>query len=149
MNGQSVLPLMAERNQVGSDAFRWLDANMIASMEAPDEAFDWVFMLRPDDWALLEQVWPHRSAEWREACAYVVGGPVKSSQRLLRLALGDANDAVATQAALSICAQVLDHPDKISFDASVAPRLLELRARHPGPGMEEVDEVLRRYGGAG
>jgi len=140
---------MTTPDQVGSDAFRWLDANMIASIDAPDEAFDLVFMLRPDDWALLEQLWPDRPSEWREACAYVIEGPVQSSQRLLRLALSDADDAVATQAAASICSQVLDHPDKISFDASLAPRLRDLRARHPGRGMEEVDEVLRRYGGAG
>jgi hypothetical protein len=122
---------MAEQDQAGSEAFRWLDANMVASRDAPDEAFDWVFMLRPGDWTLLERVWPNRPTEWREACAYVLEGPVKSSQRILRLALADADDAVAMQAAASICAQVLDHPDKISFDASLAPRLRKLRARHP------------------
>jgi hypothetical protein len=137
---------MSEPHQIGSDAFRWLDANMIESVEAPDEAFDWVFMLRPEDWLLLEKIWPDRPPEWREACAYVVEGPVMASQQLLRLALADPNDTVATQAAVSICSQVLDHPEKISFDLTLLPRLRELRARHPRRGMEEVEEVLRRYG---
>jgi hypothetical protein len=139
---------MDNQESLGSEAFRWLDRNMVAAMDAPDEAFDWVFMLGPDDWILLEQVWPNRSSEWREACAYVIEGPVNPSQRLLRLALADPYDEVATQAAVSICSQVLDHSDEISFDASLAPRLRELRRRNPGRGMEEVDEVLRRYGDA-
>jgi hypothetical protein len=141
---------MAHPPPTGSEAFRWLDANMVASGEAPDEAFDWVFMLRADDWPLLESIWPKRSAEWREACAYIVGeGPVPSSQRLLRLALADANENVATQAAVSLCAQMLEHPDEAPFDTALLPRLKELRTRDPRGHMEEVDEILRRYGEAG
>ena len=79
---------MAETDQVGSDAFRWLDDHMIESAEAPDEAFDWVFMLRPDDWLLLESVWPNRPAEWREACAYIIEGPVMPSQRPFKARVG-------------------------------------------------------------
>jgi len=139
---------MAELDQTGSDAFRWLDSHMVESADAPDQAHDWVFMLRPADWLLLEAVWPDRSSEWREACAYLIEGPVGPSQRLLRIALADPEDAVATQAAASICHQLLDNPDEVTFDASIAPRLRELRARDPGLGMEAVDEVLRRYGGA-
>src|SRR5262249_33804970 len=100
-----------------------------------------------NDWALLEEVWSNRSVEWREACAYIIAGPVEFSQRLLRLALADSDDAVATQAAVSICGQTLDHPDEVSFDITLAPRLRDLRARNPGRGMDEVDEVLRRFGG--
>jgi hypothetical protein len=136
---------MANPRQTGSEAFRWLDANMVASLEAPDEAFDWVFMLRVDDWPLLEAIWPERSTKWREACAYIVGhGPVAPSQRLLRLALNDANNHVATQAAVSLCAQMLEHPDEAPFDSTLLPRLRELRDGRPG--MEEVDEILRRRG---
>ena len=140
---------MSDPDRPGSDAFRWLDDHMLESAEAPDEAHDWVFMLRPADWLLLETIWPDRSSKWREACAYLIEGPFRESQRVLRLALADPNDAVATQAAVSICAQLLDHPDEIAFDANLTARLRELRDRHAGVGMEEVDEVLRRHGGAG
>lgn len=141
---------MADMRQYGSEAFHWLDANMIASLEAPDEAFDWIFMLAEDDWRLFESIWSERPAEWREGCAYIVGaGPVAPSQRLLRLALADTNDRVATQAAVSLCAQMLEHPDEATIDATLLPRLNELRSRDPRRHMEEVDEILRRHGVAG
>ena len=141
---------MADTRQIGSEAFRWLDTNMVVSLEAPDEPFDWVFMLRADDWPLLESVWPERSAEWREACAYLLGeGPVAPSQRLLRLALADTNDDVATQAAVSLCAQMLEHPDEAPFDVALLPQIKQLRRRDPRGDMEEVDEILRRNGEAG
>jgi hypothetical protein len=44
---------MSQTPKVGSDAFHWLYANMIAAADAPDEAFDYVFMLSPHDWSLL------------------------------------------------------------------------------------------------
>jgi hypothetical protein len=123
---------------------------MVASADAPDEAFDWVFMLRAADWPLLESVWAERSAAWRESCAYIVGeGPVSPSQRLLRLALADADNAVAAQAAISLCAQVLKHPDEAPFDRNMLPRLRELRRANADGNMEEVDEILRQHGGAG
>jgi hypothetical protein len=141
---------MADARQIGSEAFRWLDANMVVSLHAPDEAFDWVYMLSADDWPLLESAWPERSAKWRESCAYILGeGPVAPSQRLLRLALADTNDDVATQAAVSLCAQMLEHPDEAPFDAALLPQLKELRHRDPRGHMEEVEEILRRYGEAG
>jgi hypothetical protein len=140
---------MAHARQIGSDAFRWLDANMAASADAPDEAFDWVFMLRADDWPMLESIWPERSAGWREACAYIVGhGPVLPSQRLLRLALADPDLEVATQAAVSLCAQMLEHPAEAPFDSTLLPRFKELKCRDRRRRIDEVEEILRRHGGA-
>ena len=119
-----VIPPMANERQTGSEAFRWLDTNMVASGDAPDEASDWVFMLRADDWPLLESVWPERSGGLaRSLPPYIIGeGPVPPSQRLLRLALADTNENVATQAAVSLCAQMLEHPDQAPFDAALLPR---------------------------
>jgi predicted TIM-barrel enzyme len=139
-------PPKADKDQLGSDAFHWLDANMSESLAAPDEAFDWVFLLRPRDWQLLESVWEERSDVWREACAYIIGaGPVAPSQQLLRLALADKNIDVAAQAAISLCTQMLEHPDEAPFDPVLAPRLKELVRRDPSGNMKEVEEILRRY----
>ena len=48
---------MADSQSTGSDAFRWLDQHMIESAVTPDEAFDWVYMTRPQDWLLFEAAW--------------------------------------------------------------------------------------------
>jgi hypothetical protein len=140
---------MDDPTQAGSDALRWLDANVVAAADAPDEAFDWVFMLRPDDWPLLESIWPKRSSEWRAAFAYTLcDGTVPPAQRILRLALADANADVALEAAGSLCWQFLRYPDQAPFDPSLVPRLQELKRLH-GPGKwTEVDEVLRLHGWA-
>jgi hypothetical protein len=141
---------MAEPHLSGSDAFRWLDANMVASLESPDEAFDWVFMLKEKDWPLLEAIWSERSAVWREACAYILGEcPTPPSQRLLRLALADAENAVASQAAVSLCAQLLQQPSEAQINGDLLRRLRELRGASGDSSMQEVDEFLRRHRGPG
>src|SRR6266481_4936422 len=115
---------------------------MVESLAAPDEAFDWVFMLRPEDWPLLEKLWQERPPDWREALAYVlVDGPVAHAQPILRHALGDENPNVASQAAISLCHQFLEYPDKAPFDTSTLPRLRELRQTIVGD-MQEVETVL-------
>lgn len=130
----------------GSDAFKWLDAHMAESLESPDEAFDRVFMLREDDWPLLEAAWERRPPAWREGCAYVLGaGPVAPSQRLLRRALADPDAGVATQAAFSLCAQMLEEPDEAPFDPAVLPRLREFQRANPHAKLDDVEELLRRY----
>jgi hypothetical protein len=72
---------LAASNAKGSDALIWLDGHMVESLDTPDEAFDWVFMLKPGDWPLLEDLWNARSPKWREGCAYILGsGPVAPAQ---------------------------------------------------------------------
>lgn len=147
MHNRVLSPHMVDPSLSGSDAFRWLDANMVPSLEAPDEAFDRVFMLQEEDWTLLEAVWPERPAVWREACAYIVGEcPTPASQRLLRLALSDAENAVASQAAISLCAQLLEQPGETHTDAGLLRRLRELRSANADDAMQEVDDFLRRHG---
>ena len=135
---------MSDPESSGSEAFQWLDAHMVYSLRAPDEAFDQVFMLRDHDWTLLDKVWAERSPAWREACAYVfVDGPVAKSQQLLRRALQDPELCVATQAAISLCHQMLEYPGEAPFDQSLLPRLRELREIFEGD-MAEVDAILER-----
>lgn len=137
------------KEHAGSDAFRWLDANMVGSTSDPELALDQVYQLGAKDWQLLESVWNERSPAWREACASIVGvGPVEPSQQLLRLALADTNHTVATQAAVSLCAQMLEHPEQAPFDPALVPRLQALSRLAPLGQIGEVEEVLRRYGEA-
>jgi hypothetical protein len=136
---------MTKPDQSGSEAFRWLDAHMIESLDAPDEAFDQVYMLRPEDWPLFERVWAERPPRWREALVYVlVDGPVSESQPLLRRALADLDHDVAAQAAISFCHQMIEYPDRCPFEEALLPRLKEIRKAVSGD-MTEVDIILQRY----
>jgi hypothetical protein len=137
------------KEQAGNEAFRWLDANMVKSPADPEQTLDQVYLLGARDWQLLESVWSERSPAWREACASIVGvGPVEPAQRLLRHALDDTNHNVATQAAVSLCAQMLEHPEQAPFDPALLPRLQALSRLAVGGQIGEVEEVLRRYGEA-
>jgi hypothetical protein len=136
---------MSSSDLCGSEAFLWLDAHLVESLDAPDEAFDWVHMLRSEDWQLFSNVWAERPARWREALAYVVvDGPVSQAQPLLRRALVDPDNNVATQAAISLCHQMTEYPNECPFDETLLPRLREIRRASNGD-MQEVDTVLGRY----
>lgn len=122
---------------------------MIESLYSPDSAFDWVFMLQPDDWPLIERAWSQRSPLWREALAYVlIDGPLVQAQQILRRALTDNEFSVACQAALSLCHQMLEYPDGVPFDSSLLPRLREIREAADTRDMQEVDAVLSKYASA-
>ena len=139
-----MMPDMTTPNSSGSEAFQWLDAHLIESLDSPDEAFDWVFMLQADDWPLFERVWSQRPPLWREALAYVlIDGPVVQAQRILRQALADAEFSVARQAAISLCHQMLEYPDEAPLDRSLLPRLRELRNMPHAQDMGEVDAWFR------
>lgn len=136
---------MANSHSNGSDAFRWLDQHLIESLDAPDEAFDCVFMLRDADWPLFEAVWGDRPAEWREAFAYVFcEGPIRESQALLRRALFDANSNVACEAACTLCHQYQLDPQLVVFDSIVVDRLRHVFEQNGGRHMEDVHTVLKQ-----
>lgn len=127
----------------GSAAFQWLDANMISSADAPDEAFDWVYMTTQDDWDLLQSVWDSRCAHWREALAYVViQGPADKSRPILRRALYDEVEGVAQQAAVSLCAQAIDCEEAPPIDDELVNRLREIMQNTSHGNMEPVPEYL-------
>jgi hypothetical protein len=116
----------------GSDALQWLDLNVADSLLAPDEAFDWVFMLKDGDWPLLESLWFDRPPEWREALAYVLcEGPVQPSQRLLVQALFDPHKHVAVQAA-----DTLAHHREIEQGLPPLPPAAEERVQQLLRGVE-------------
>lgn len=133
---------MSDRD--ASDAFLWLDANAESSLEAPDEAFDCVFMMTPHDWTLVDSVWQDRSSLWREAFAYiVVEGPIDESRRMLLRAVRDADDTVAQQAAISLCHQYVEYPDnRIEIDADTVKVVRDLISRVGHESMEPVPEFL-------
>lgn len=90
----------------GSEAFHWIDRNADYMLEAPDEAFDWIYMFKPDDWKLVEELWDQKPDAWREAFAYIVcEGPAGPSRNILLRAICDANQDVAGQAAQSLLSQ--------------------------------------------
>lgn len=87
---------------VMSAAGEWFDAHLPEAIDAPDEAFDRIWMLKPNDWSSLRELFGTRPQRWREAFAYVVAeGPPEEGLLVLRLALEDPSDDVAIQAALS------------------------------------------------
>ena len=132
----------------GSDAFLWLDANAETSLDAPDSAFDWVFMMTPHDWTLVDSVWPHRSPLWREAFSYfVVDGPIDESRNMLLLAVRESDDNVAKQAAISLCHQYVEYPDaRIPLDPETVTVIRALISRVGDDNMEPVPEFLASMG---
>jgi hypothetical protein len=116
----------------GSDAFQWLDRHMVDAIDAPDEAMDWVYMLKDRDWPLLEAVWSERPSEWREACAYVFcNGPVLESQRILRMALFDDDPRVASQAADTLSGHHAIEENLPAFPSEVVERIKQVRKNGP------------------
>lgn len=90
----------------GSEAFHWIDRNADYMLEAPDEAFDWIYMFKPDDWKLVEELWDQKPDGWREAFSYIVSdGPAGPSRNILLRAIRDDNQDVAAQAAQSLLSQ--------------------------------------------
>ena len=137
---------MADSQSTGSDAFRWLDQHMIESAVTPDEAFDWVYMTRPQDWPLFEAAWGRRTVEWREAFAYLLcNGPVQESQRLLQLALFDSDPKVCAEAACTICRHYKLEPDHVILNSGVVERLKQVFDENEGRHMEDVNLVLAQF----
>ena len=128
----------------GSDAFLWPDANAESSLEAPDSALDWVFMMTPHDWTLVDSVWSERSSLWREAFAYVVvDGPIDHSRNMLLRAVRDLDDNVAQQAAISLCHQYVEYPDdQITIDTETVSVIRNLISRLGDRKMDPVPEFL-------
>jgi hypothetical protein len=123
-------------------AFDWLDSFFATPQDSPDEAFDWIYAMEPDDWECLEKAWPDRPSEWRESCAFVLGeGPVPESLPVLRIALFDEELSVSTQAAASYAGQRLNYDEEVPLDADVIDRLREL-VETGEPGLDIVVEVL-------
>lgn len=130
-----------------TDAFRWLDAHMVESLEAPDAAFDWIWMTTERDWERLEEAWPSRSADWREACAYILGsGPPDECVPLLREAIQDEFDDVAIQAACSLCDQIQRHNDYSMLDVASLERIVEFDRKGSFEKSPEVKALLSRTG---
>lgn len=115
-----------------SDAFQWLDRHVVDALEAPDEAFDWVYMLKDRDWPLLEAVWSERPSEWREACSYVFcNGPVLKSQRILRMALFDDDPRVAATAADTLSGHHAIEENLPAFGSEVVERIKQVLHKYP------------------
>lgn len=128
---------------VRQDGFDWLDKHLIESLQTPDEAFDWVFMMSDGEWIMLESVWDERQAEWREALAYLVcDGPIRQSQSILRRALFDPNLRVAAEAACSLCNHRGIEPDLVDFNPTIVARLKVVFDQNGGKNMETVAAVL-------
>ncbi len=127
------------------DAFRWLDDNMVASADAPDEAFDWVYLAHPVDWEMLRAAWSSRPAAWRETLVYLLtDGPVEAGRVLLNWGIEDEDEGVAAQAALALCHQMVEFPETVPIDVRLEPRLREIRRMLGDGDWDELDEVLSR-----
>src|SRR5215475_2202245 len=121
---------MIDPGQIGSGAFRRLDVFMSEPADDCIEALECIPSLTANDWQLIETIWTERSPEWRASCAVVVGHfATPSSRAVLRLALADTNDLVATEAAIAICGQILRHPDFVTVDRGLVQRLRKLKLK--------------------
>jgi hypothetical protein len=40
----------------GSEAFWWIGLSADRMLKTPDEAFDWIYMFKSDDWQRLEEL---------------------------------------------------------------------------------------------
>jgi hypothetical protein len=131
------------------DAFEALDKYFWSVQEdpgheAPDEAFDWIFMMKAEDWEALDRAWEDRPARWRAECAYVLGeGPVESCVGRIERALFDPEMTVAQEAVSSYARQFADEPSKVSVSPVVRERLAVLAERDSSL-TPEVLEILQR-----
>jgi hypothetical protein len=90
-------------NPNGSEAYRWILENTADLLETPDEGFDWIFMLKNDDWQRLCIHWNQLSVDAKVAIAYIVCyGPAIQSREMVLQALHDENAIVARQSAESL-----------------------------------------------
>ena len=127
------------------EAFDWLDENMEASLLAPDEAMDWIWMINDEDHALLMDAWNRRPREWREALAYVVGqGDAKYALPILKRALYDEAPDVALQAVVSMHDLVFEHGTSFTLRQPEVAQLKRLHATPVGSNCCEVSELIGR-----
>jgi hypothetical protein len=134
-----------------ADAFKALDeyfwqVEAKPDAHAPDSAHDWIFMMRVDDWAALEDAWNARPPGWRAECAYILGyGPIGPCLAHLAKAIFDADDTVAREAADSYAAQVLEAEEPVSVPGSIRRRLQEVLHRSVGEHMDQVQRLLEQF----
>jgi len=131
-----------------ADAFDGLDAHFWdvargSDSESPDEAHDWVFMMTPEDWSLLEAALPTRPPAWREECAYILGqGPFGPSVRLLTRALFDTDTSVGIQAGISLAAQYLEQRPIPYLNPEIRLQLVSLVTAAKGTHVGEIQDLL-------
>lgn len=132
---------------MGSNAYNWIIKNLESALTHPDEAFDWIFMLKGDDWSLLEKIYDAQSCQWREACAYIFAdGPIAESKPLLVKALFDSEPSVREQAVETIAYQVREYPDESNFEVEVlkkAYNILISSKRYEIEDIEALEQALK------
>ena len=108
------------------DKYFWL-VQREPEREAPDDAFDWIFMMKDDNWTALDREWPSRPEGWRRECAYVLGeGPAGFCAPRLERAILDSNSSVALEAARSYASLVGENPSLGPPSAPLKERLMWL-----------------------
>ncbi|MGY8681093.1 hypothetical protein Q2941_25295 [Bradyrhizobium sp. UFLA05-153] len=126
-----------------SEDFSRLDEFFHAKVDAPDEAFDLIFMLDADDWVALDLAWSERPAHWRRDCAYVLHyGPPAGCIPLLQRAIFDLEEDVAIEAAISLSIQ-LRETGHTSVSENVGAKFIELAGRPDAKDHEELQQLVR------
>ncbi len=101
-----------------SEAFDWLEANLDdpATIDAPDEAIDYIFMVDDEEWPSLLRLWDERSVHWREGLAYLVSfRSADIALPILRKAIFDANEDVAIQGLLSLSDLIVENGERFQL----------------------------------
>lgn len=77
--------------------------NIHASIDAPDEAIDYIFMLDDSELDVLAKEWDSRDNEWKSAISYLIGNlKLHDIQDFLLKGLADNDSAVVEQTLLSL-----------------------------------------------
>ncbi|GAA4874831.1 hypothetical protein GCM10023310_63060 [Paenibacillus vulneris] len=71
--------------------------------EDPDEGIDYIFMLDPEEWAILMGEWNHRSISWKSGVTYFAGfRRLPVNKEILMKAIHDEATSVYEQGLLSL-----------------------------------------------
>lgn len=73
------------------------------SLEAPDEAIDYIFMLDEEDLKILTEEWDRRDDHWRSAVSYLIGNlEIEDVQPLILKGLKDTSPDVVQETLLTL-----------------------------------------------
>jgi hypothetical protein len=131
-----------------SEAFDWLEANLDdpATIDAPDSAIDYIFMVDDEEWPTLLRLWDERSVHWREGLAYLISfQSADIALPFLRKAIFDSNEDVAIQGLLSLSDLIFEYGEHFQLspdEAEQARKVSRLEGARPFGDFEDFFKTV-------